>query len=232
MTSATAGAAAPDAHSTRGSGPVGFVATSAVSALLGAGIAVSTAFGGTATTSPVPAFQTVRYVGSWTSTSLVLPSAEDSRMRFLSDLLRETVIASPSPPVEAGSRERSSKDDRRIEGVTDEAQLRWLRETSGLTWEQLAKVFGVSRRAVHLWVNGRRMNAGNAELLSALTAVVRDLPGATPEERRAWLLRPDESGRSVIDHFRARHSSDAGDVSGAPIKPGQLLGALHGDVAK
>ena len=42
--------------------------------------------------------------------------------------------------------------------LADADELRWLKAHSGLTWEQLGKAFGVSRRAVHLWANGGRMN--------------------------------------------------------------------------
>lgn len=81
-------------------------------------------------------------------------------------------------------------------------EVRWLHETSGMTWEQLGRVFGVSRRAVHLWATGARMNAANAEALFGLVDLVRAAPGSTPDERRAWLLRPDSGGRSALDRFR------------------------------
>src|SRR5918996_4642559 len=37
-----------------------------------------------------------------------------------------------------------------------------LHRLSGLTWAQLASVFGVDRRAIHFWAAGRPMSAGNA----------------------------------------------------------------------
>src|SRR6266542_2454198 len=42
--------------------------------------------------------------------------------------------------------------------------VRHLYEASGLTWEQLARLFGVSRRAVHNWANGGRMTARHVEI--------------------------------------------------------------------
>lgn len=109
--------------------------------------------------------------------------------------------------------------------------MRRLHEESGLTWEQLGRVFGVSRRAVHLWANGSRMNAANTETLAELVAVVRELPGTAPEQRRAELLAPGGDGRSIIDRLRARTACGPGDVTGVPPRPDQLLGARHDDVA-
>lgn len=90
-----------------------------------------------------------------------------------------------------------------------------IREISGLTWDQLARYFGVSRRAVHLWAAGGRMSAANEELLAHLVrsvAAVRDLE---PAARRQALLRPD-SGMNIIDTERARHSSRDSDINRSP----------------
>lgn len=80
--------------------------------------------------------------------------------------------------------------------------VRILRDISGLTWEQLAKLFSVSRRAVHLWATGKTMNAGHQELLSDLLRIVRALPGNSPAERRLALLRPGKATASIYDQLR------------------------------
>lgn len=80
--------------------------------------------------------------------------------------------------------------------------VRWLHEASGLTWEHLGRVFGVSRRAVHLWASGARMNAVNAEAVFALAELVRSSPGTSPDERRSWLLRAQDQGGSILERFR------------------------------
>ncbi|MEU1432151.1 hypothetical protein ABZ412_34295 [Nocardia sp. NPDC005746] len=110
--------------------------------------------------------------------------------------------------------------------------VRWLHESSGLTWDQLGRVFGVSRRAVHMWASGSRMNASNVETLHELIAVVQQLGADTPEERRSALLAADADGLSLVDRFRSRHRSGPGDVSGAMESPDFYLGAQHGDVAR
>jgi transcriptional regulator with XRE-family HTH domain len=89
------------------------------------------------------------------------------------------------------------------------------RETSGLTWDQLARYFGVSRRAVHLWAAGGRMSAANEELLAHLVRAVDAVRGLEPATRRQALLRP-ESGLNIIDTERARRSSRDSDINRSP----------------
>jgi DNA-binding transcriptional regulator YiaG len=89
------------------------------------------------------------------------------------------------------------------------------REASGLTWDQLARYFGVSRRAVHLWAAGGRMSAANEELLAHLVRAVDAVRGLDPAARRQALLRP-ESGLNIIDTERARRSSRDSDINRSP----------------
>lgn len=89
------------------------------------------------------------------------------------------------------------------------------REASGLTWDQLARYFGVSRRAVHLWAAGGRMSAANEELLAHLVRAVDAVRGLEPAARRQALLRP-ESGLNIIDTERARRSSRDSDINRSP----------------
>lgn len=108
------------------------------------------------------------------------------------------------------------------------AEVKWLHEQSGLTWEQLGRLFGVSRRAVHLWANGSRMNSANAELLGKLVSHVRELPGS-PDEVRAALLSRAAGGLSFVDQVRAQNGSADRDITGTPFRPDELLGARHDD---
>lgn len=89
------------------------------------------------------------------------------------------------------------------------------REESGLTWEQIARYFGVSRRAVHLWASGGRMTASNAELLAHLVRAVEAVKHLPSAERRQALLRSD-SGLNLIDTERARRSSRQTDINRPP----------------
>lgn len=73
------------------------------------------------------------------------------------------------------------------------AQVARLRESSGLSTDQLAKLFGVTRRSVHNWINGHRMANRHQERLNFLNEEIRALPGETPEEKRNSLFYSVES---------------------------------------
>ena len=114
---------------------------------------------------------------------------------------------------------------------SDSEAVNWVKTHSGLTWDQLGKVFGVSRRAVHLWVSGGRMNATNARALREFAAAVEAVHASDPDAARAALLAVGTDGKSAVDRFRARQRTGLGDISGTPFKPEELLGALHGEVS-
>jgi transcriptional regulator with XRE-family HTH domain len=63
-----------------------------------------------------------------------------------------------------------------------------LRRFAGLTWDQLARLFGVSRRAVHFWASGKPMNAGNEERLHRVLEIVRFIDRGDAQSNRAALL--------------------------------------------
>lgn len=81
--------------------------------------------------------------------------------------------------------------------------VRQLRAETNLTWDQLARLFGVSRRAVHHWASGGRMNSANEEHLAQIRESVRRLPANNPAERRSLLLSTPENGSSVFERLKA-----------------------------
>ena len=95
---------------------------------------------------------------------------------------------------------------------TNAAKLERVRFESGLTWEQIARLFNVSRRSVHLWLAGGRMSAANEERLVRLAQYVSGLTGS-PEGKRHQLLVSAESGRSFFDETRMALSSQADDIN-------------------
>jgi hypothetical protein len=109
--------------------------------------------------------------------------------------------------------------------------IRKAHEDSGLTWEQLARVFCVSRRSVHSWANGARMNATNVELLMRFVGYLDRLEAASPDERRTALLAIGRDGKSALDRFRLNYSQLRDAFDTLP-RPESLLGAEHDDVAE
>lgn len=88
-----------------------------------------------------------------------------------------------------------------------------IRKSTALTWDQLARLFGVSRRAAHLWAAGGKMNGSNFELLSEIASLVSGLPGTSATERKADLLLPRSNGRSLYDEIRSRNASRSDDIN-------------------
>jgi transcriptional regulator with XRE-family HTH domain len=74
-----------------------------------------------------------------------------------------------------------------------------LRRRSGLTWDQLARLFKVSRRAVHFWASGKPMTKPNEEHLQRVLAVVRRFDRGSAGANRALLVAPLEGTKDPID---------------------------------
>lgn len=102
-----------------------------------------------------------------------------------------------------------------------------LHRMSGLTWQQLAHLFGVSRRALHAWAAGGRMNAFHAERLSELARLINDLPGEKPEQKRAALFAPGHDGRSAFERERGKLYAAREEITGNPFRPGYLLDGIR-----
>ena len=74
-----------------------------------------------------------------------------------------------------------------------------LRRLSGFTWEQLARLFKVSRRSLHFWASGKAMTSSNEEHLQRLLAVVRKIDRGSVSTNRAVLLAVREDGTIPFD---------------------------------
>lgn len=111
------------------------------------------------------------------------------------------------------------------DSVSTSYLIQKLHGESGLTWEQLARLFGVSRRALHLWASGGRLNAANEELLVSLVSLVGGISEDTPAGKRVALLRQRSDGKSLYDHWRSRQRTSRNDINKLPFSPRQLLGA-------
>lgn len=72
-----------------------------------------------------------------------------------------------------------------------------LRERTGLTWEEIARMFGVSRRTIHNWAGGAPVSLARERRLHQVTETIADFPVAAELMRSA--LRSDSGGRPIID---------------------------------
>lgn len=79
------------------------------------------------------------------------------------------------------------------------AAIAELRQRSGLTWEQLARLFGVARRSVHFWASGKAMNSSNEEVLNQLLRAVRYIDRGESGPTRSALMSAQNDGAIPFD---------------------------------
>lgn len=96
----------------------------------------------------------------------------------------------------------------------DGSSLMELRQLSGLTWEQLAQLFGVSRRSLHFWASGKPQNRTNQEKLHAMLAVIRRADRGQASANRAILLKVHEDGTRPFDLLAAGRYDEAAALMG------------------
>lgn len=131
------------------------------------------------------------------------------------------------------------------------AAIAELRRRSGLTWDQLARLFGVARRSVHFWASGKALNAANEERLSRMLAVVRYVDRGTSQATRSALITAQNDGvipfdllaKDAFDEVMERLGagpqwsmpaliplSTAARAARMPPPPDERVGALHDSV--
>jgi transcriptional regulator with XRE-family HTH domain len=113
--------------------------------------------------------------------------------------------------------------------------VRSLKESMGLTWGQFADLFGVSRRAVHLWVGGGNISADHIARFENIRAKVSRLGAGTPDETRTALFTLGSDGfsaySSLIGQIGSRSSlRDSRPLGTAELEsnfgnPGTLIGS-------
>jgi transcriptional regulator with XRE-family HTH domain len=79
-----------------------------------------------------------------------------------------------------------------------------VKRLSGLTWDQLGKILGVSRRTVHNWTNGETVRPGHLTNLLSLLERIRGLRDMPAFKVRQALLR--ESG--MAESMRVLESNE------------------------
>ena len=126
-----------------------------------------------------------------------------------------------------------------------------LRRISGFTWEQLTRLFSVTRRSLHFWASGKPLSAANEEHLQHLLATVRSVDRGDASENRSLLLSALPDGTIPFDLLVAKEYDDvlrrlgAGTVRARPIvtvlsshartfrtprRPHELVGALQDSI--
>ncbi|MBD2359761.1 XRE family transcriptional regulator [Anabaena minutissima FACHB-250] len=105
---------------------------------------------------------------------------------------------------------------------TTRIALNQLRKLSGLTWDQLARLFDVSRRSLHSWASGKPLSRFNEEQLNRLLATVQYINCGSVSLNRSLLLTPSIDGRLPFDLLIAGQYEEVKRILGsgnAPQRP-------------
>ncbi|MCH4190403.1 MAG: helix-turn-helix domain-containing protein [Bifidobacterium tibiigranuli] len=193
---------------------------------------------GSTTTAAVLAFELMTSVVSpvWSDWSLAggLPFTQQSTTyfdRFFAEPGSSTVTAGLAgiPTLRqttaqlVDSRSRSSGSANEDDLPNTGALIREVQERSGLTYQQLAKALGVSRRTLYLWANGGTMSAAHSESLARFDALVREHDAGEPSATRLALLRSDADGLSAFDRFRVERDAASPEITDFPLSASKLL---------
>lgn len=115
---------------------------------------------------------------------------------------QEAVAALQQQQVISGTSSGSPLDLLALVGSSDYGTMvRQLQQRSGLTWNELARALGVSRRAVHHWSAGQRLSERHARRVEQLASEIARIGATTPDATRAALVSPGNDGRSLLSRF-------------------------------
>lgn len=123
------------------------------------------------------------------SAFLAAPSASTSAVAAenLSQLPRQVPQTNAGASVQNREKRRTS------------TEIGELRRLSGFTWDQLSRIFSVSRRAVHSWASGSSMSIAHEEQLHRVMGCVRQAYRGTAEQTRSAFLCAKDDGRIPFD---------------------------------
>lgn len=96
---------------------------------------------------------------------------------------RTAMQTTPGLPVDPTSRRVASRT------------IAEVRRLSGLTWDQISRIFGVTRRAVHFWASGQALSSDNEERLERTVGVLRMVDRGSSSANRNALLTTSADGK-------------------------------------
>ena len=122
---------------------------------------------------------------------------------LLATLGFQSTSALPSTTALASSRTiESTTAGRTVPARRSGAAIGELKRLSGLTWAQLAELFGRSRRALHFWASGAPMSADSEAALARVLGVIRRTDRGSASANRRSLFAPARGGDVPFDLLR------------------------------
>ena len=97
-----------------------------------------------------------------------------------------------------------------------------LHDRSGLTWEQLAKALGVSRRSLHMWAAGSKVTHAHRRVMERFEQLVDEI-GLDPERTKLRLLEQRPGRGSLFDEFRLNRNGGKREINGPALDAFDML---------
>lgn len=175
-----------------------------------------------------PGSRAVFIAGALTASCLlVVPDAAAPAVFFASGATADYALGSPAPLV----------PESRTALPSSASLIRDLKSRSGLTWEQLAGIFDVSRRALHGWASGARLNAYHSELLTSMRETLRRIESqGDAEATRLAMLEEVASGRGAALRSTDRGRANPFDLRSVrhegeswPHRDGEVIAMVDAD---
>ena len=96
-----------------------------------------------------------------------------------------------------------------------------IRRLSGLDWDELAAVFGVSRSDVCSWANGSVLSDRERFVVLRTLAAIRHVYRGTSDDTRSFLLEDDDTtGMSVLELLRSERLDEVMAMPGRAVVQG------------
>ena len=100
-----------------------------------------------------------------------------------------------------------------------------VRRLTGLTWDEIADLFQVTRRSAHYWANGGALSTEHALQLAAVQKIIKRVRPRPSKELRLVLLARTASGERLLELLRSGNEEpivraiDAAPRMSAPEAP-------------
>lgn len=150
-------------------------------------------------TLPIPTMITLTAL---TLTGTSVPIAHSAEPTIIRPIL---ISSTPAPLVQPKTTGLGAASVKNRAAATAES-ISELRAMTSFTWEQISKLFGVSRRTVHLWAAGGNMTASHQEHLAGVLRQAKEIRSSSPAEERMQLL-------ALLDQHRSAHASRDSDIN-------------------
>ncbi|MYB35578.1 MAG: helix-turn-helix domain-containing protein [Gammaproteobacteria bacterium] len=92
-----------------------------------------------------------------------------------------------------------------------------VRNLSGMTWAQVAEIFGVSSRAVYGWASGRAISSAHHQHLGDVFATLKHIDRGSAEENINLLLSNYHEGRTFFELLKANQCDQVKAIAGKGV---------------